>query len=282
MTDSTKVNTTVTELYGSSDPSYTTIRLSNGGAGATGVLRALAEDYLRMDDVKNVNVGWLRNLSRNGLEALATGHADIALTYERDQEHDFIAKHEGKDVGCIFNGHWAIVGPKGSKVTQGKGEEAAKTALKEISEDNSINFLSRDDGSATHCKELELWQLAGVIPDSHPMFKEARYKRHQVFPQETLRLADELNAFLIVEWGSWLSFRNSLKNTQIYVVGGKTLLNPCHCMVVAKNASVSHIKHFLDYLTSARAQTLLKHYGEEKIGEPLFTPAVQIDFDAWA
>ena len=42
-----------------------------------------------------------------------------------------------------------------------------------------------------------------------------------------------------------------------------------------------HVQKFLDYLISERAQGVIKHYGEEKYKEPLFTPAAQMDFDAW-
>lgn len=114
------------------------------------------------------------------------------------------------------------------------------------------------------------------------MFKETRYKRHQVFPAEVLRLADEYGAFTIIDWATWLSFRATTKNTQVYVCGGKLLLNPCHAIAVEKNVAVSaHVQKFLAYLTGARAGGVVKHYGEEKYGEPLFTPATQIDFDAW-
>lgn len=124
--------------------------------------------------------------------------------------------------------------------------------------------------------------LVGSEPEKHPMFKEERYIRQKVFPQQALQLADEKNAFTIVDWATWLSFRASTKNTQVYVVGGKLLLNPCHAIVVEKNATAKpHIMKFLNYLASERAQNVLKHFGEEKYGEPLFTPAAQMDFDAW-
>ena len=67
-----------------------------------GVLRAIAEDYLRKDVVQDVNVGWLCNISRNGLVALANGDADIALTYERDQEEVFIAERGGMLYTCLL------------------------------------------------------------------------------------------------------------------------------------------------------------------------------------
>jgi len=290
MIDSTKVNTTVTELYtkpNTKPPTTTTpaIRISNGGAGPTGVLRALAEDYLSDSAIgDDVTVGWYRNISRNGLAALAQGHADVALTYERDQEQAFFAQHGGRDIGCVFNDHFIIIGPKSDVgVPKGKGDQAAINAFKAIAQSHSktVSFLTRNDGSATHCKEMELWKLAGMDKDKDEMFSnEERYRKHSVFPQEAVRLTDEFHAFSVTDVGTWLSFQSTTKNTEIYVCGGKILLNACHGIVPGHELS-PQVEDFLKYLVSDKAQKVIAHFGEDRFGVPLFTPAAQMDFAHW-
>src|SRR4051812_40406692 len=57
------------------------IRLSNGGAGPTGLLRALAEDYLHSRH-KKFAIAWYKNMSKNTLYELEHGVVDMALAYE--------------------------------------------------------------------------------------------------------------------------------------------------------------------------------------------------------
>ena len=75
-------NSVPKEVYGSGPIK---LRLGNGGAGPTGILRVLAEDYLKLRQA-DFSIAWYQNISHMNLSALRRKDIDIALTYERDQE----------------------------------------------------------------------------------------------------------------------------------------------------------------------------------------------------
>lgn len=90
MADSTKIVLTPTEIYGTG---ATTITLSTGGAGDTGIFSALADGFFETNP--DTRIAWVRNISRVrrfqpvpltgqiSLSLVAAGAVDIALTCAR-------------------------------------------------------------------------------------------------------------------------------------------------------------------------------------------------------
>ena len=263
------------EVYG--DPKHNIkIRLGNGGAGPTGILRALAEDYLQQSG-NNYAIAWYQDISPNTLKQLQNGIIDIALVYEKTQGKAAMKQGWATGYSVIFNDHFLIVGPKQNPAKIKKADSTTIAFLK-ISRlgktKNEAVFLSRDDDSGTNIKEKSIWQMARLKPWES---ENAWYFKYHVFPKEALLYADKNSLYTLTDWGTWLSNEKDLNNSQIFLQGKKELLNPCFALL-GKNPS-PEVLDFLKYLKSKRAQKLIADFGKDKYeGRALFTPAKQANF----
>jgi hypothetical protein len=82
-TDTRIVSLVPKEIYGAKTENIK-IRIGNGGAGPTGILRALAEDFIK-DSGVDYSIAWYQDISPNTLKQLKNGTIDIALVYEKSQ-----------------------------------------------------------------------------------------------------------------------------------------------------------------------------------------------------
>lgn len=263
------------EIYGKKNAEIK-IRIGNGGAGITGILRALSEDYLKVSGNKFA-IAWYQDISINTLQQLKTGNIDIALVYERSQNETAQKEGWGSNYTRIFNDHFLVVGPKRNPARLEESDSPV-TAFKKIYANGEKNketiFLSRDDNSATNVKEQSIWQAANLKPWNGN--KKWYYKYH-VFPKDALLYADKNALYTVTDHGTWLANKNSLSNTKIYVSGNKSLINPCFALL-GENPSKEALA-FLNYLKSDRAQKLIANFGKGQYdGQAFFTPAQQLDF----
>jgi ABC-type tungstate transport system permease subunit len=271
--DTRKLSTAPREIYGDQD--NIGLRIANGGAGETGILKFLAEDFLQKTG-KNYGIAWYRDITINALKHLKNGTVDIALVYEKSQGD--AAQEEGwaTNYAVIFNDHFLIVGPKENPVKIDKFDSVT-IAFSKISEFGKVTnqpiFLSRADESGTNSKEKSIWKAIGLEPWNQ---SSKWYLKDPTFSKEALLYADKEMLYSITNWGTWLPTKNDLENSTIYLRGGKALLNPCFALL-GKNPSKDALE-FLEYLESPRAQKIIAEFGKEEYGQPLFTEAAQQDF----
>jgi tungstate transport system substrate-binding protein len=131
-------------------------------------------------------------------------------------------------------------------------------------------FVSRGDRSGTHFAELEIWKLAGIDIAKE---KGAWYRDTGQGMGPALNTAAGMNAYLLADRGTWLSFKNR-GELAIDVEGDKRLYNQYGVMLVnpAKHPKVKKEmgQAFVDWLLSAEGQKAIADY---KInGEQLFFP----------
>lgn len=266
--DTRLLSTKPKEIYGNTKNIQ--IRIGNGGAGPTGILRALSEDFLKEGD-KKYGIAWYQDISPNTLKQLKQNVIDMALVYEKHDGEKALNEGWATSYTVIFNDHFIIVGPKKNPAKL-KNKDLAAEAFTKIAETKS-NFLSRDDNSGTNVKERGIWKEANLEP-----WKEGNiwYLKHPTFPKDALLQADKNSLYTITDWGTWLSNYTSMKNSVIYVRGGESLLNPCFALL-GKSPS-DEVLEFLTYLKSERAQEIIENFGEEDFGSPLYTKAQQMDF----
>lgn len=274
-TDTRQISTTPKEIYGPKNTEIK-IRIGNGGAGPTGILRALAEDYLQTTD-KNYSIAWYQDITINTLSQLKNGRIDVALVYEKQQANTGIKEGWATNYTPIFNDHFLIVGPKSNPAKLGKSDSPA-AAFQKISELGEKNltpiFVSRDDNSGTNVKEQSIWELAKIKPWEGEV---NWYSKQHVFPSDALIYANKNSLYTITDFGTWLSNSTKLRNSKIYLRGGTTLLNPCFALL-GKNPSTEAVD-FLNYLKSERGQKIIAEFGKNKYaGKALFTKASQLDF----
>jgi len=278
-TDTRIISSEPKEIYGGTKENIQ-IRIGNGGAGPTGILRALAEDYLR-ESGKKYSIAWYQDISINTLSLLKKGTIDIALVYEKSQAN--AAQKEGwaTHYSPIFNDHFLIVGPKKNPAKLSNSDSIQEIFLKisNLGEEKSApTFLSRDDNSGTNVKERIIWEAVSLRPWKVDQKGGSKwYFKYHAFPQDALLYSNKNLLYSITDWGTWLSNKEQASDLEIFSQGGKGLLN--HCFALLGNKPTKESLAFLDYLKSERAQNLIAEFGKDKYnGLALFTPAHQLDF----
>ena len=247
--------------------------LSNGGAGALGLVRALAEDYLSTLPTP-FSITWTCNHSRNTQLALLRDYIDIALTYERDQEQ--LAAQEGWSVttGCVFHDHFVLAGP----ISDPAGVRHARNleeGMQRINNEKSL-FHARSDASATMWKERALWEFAGL----RPWEDEGAAIWYRTFlhnPADALKGADDAGAYLLTDRSTLLrqTGLQTITKTTVFFEPQKDndlLMNSCYALHgKSMSPDKAHaIESFLNYARSQRGQDIISNFGQTQVGAPLF------------
>lgn len=272
--DTRQVSHEPKEIYGNSNQEIG-LAIGNGGAGTTGILKILAEDFLKKTN-SHYQIAWYQDISPNTLKQLKNSVIDIALVYEKEEREQALKEGWASNYTPIFNDHFIIIGPKENPANITK-KDSLRATFKKIStygQENSQNiFLSRDDNSGTNVKEKTIWSAISLEPWKTD--NEWYYKFH-TFPKEALLKADKEHLYTITDWATFVSNRESLTNSVIYVQGGEQLLNSCFALL-QKNPNKNALD-FLNYLKSKRAQDIIANFGKDKFGDALFTRANRKEF----
>lgn len=143
------------------------------------------------------SIEWICNHSRNTQLALLNGYIDIALTYERDQEHLAASEGWSRTAGCVMHDHFCFAGPADDPAGV-RGTKSLSDALTRIEQAEAL-FHSRADASATMFKERGLWQGIGRQPWEHldDASVSSWYKTSVLTPADALKKADHEGAYLL-------------------------------------------------------------------------------------
>jgi len=196
------------------------------------------------------------------------GEADVLLVHSPDAEKKFIAEGYGINRRLIMHNDYIIVGTSNdpSKI---KGLKSSSEAFKKISSEKTL-FISRGDNSGTHSKEKAIWKVAGINPEG-----EKWYQQTGLGMGQTLNVAAEKKGYTLADRGTYLALKKNL-NLDILVEGDAILLNIYHVIEVnpAKwpKVNVAGGKAFADFMVSKEAQDIIKTFGVDKFGSPLFFP----------
>ena len=201
------------------------------------------------------------------LEMARRGDADVVFVHDTAAEEKFVAEGFSSKRQPVMYNDFVLVGPKPDPA-QLKGRDIA-AALKKLQGTPSV-FISRGDKSGTHAAELRLWQAAGVDLAKH---KPAGYRECGCGMGPALNMGSSLNAYVLTDRGTWLSFKNRGDLT-ILVEGDKRLFNQYGVMVVnpAKHPQVKAAlaQQFADWVVSAAGQQTIADYKID--GQQLFFP----------
>jgi tungstate transport system substrate-binding protein len=214
-------------------------------------------------DVKVVAQG-----TGQALDTARRGDADVVFVHARSAEEKFLSEGFGVKRYPVMYNDFVLIGPK-SDPAGIKGGKDIVAALKTI-KTKAAPFISRGDRSGTHIAELKLWKVAGIDIEAD---KGAWYKSIGQGMGAALNTASGLNAYVLSDRGTWLSFKNRGDLT-IVVEGDKRLFNQYGVMLVnpAKHPTVKKElgQQFIDWLVSPEGQHAIAGY---KInGQQLFYP----------
>ncbi len=203
-------------------------------------------------------------------EALAMGRrgdADVLLVHSKAAEDEFMAQGFGSLRLDVMYNDFVLVGPPADPA--GIRGLPAADALKRIAGTGAL-FVSRDDRSGTHARELGLWKQAGIDPAGKPWYVATGQGMG-----ETARVASEKRACTLADRGTFLALGKSL-DLAILVEGGEELRNSYRVIVVSPEkhpkARAAEARRFAEWLVTPEAQKAIGAFGREKFGQPLFVP----------
>lgn len=214
-------------------------------------------------DVKVVAQG-----TGQALDTARRGDADVVFVHAKPQEEKFVADGFGVKRFEVMYNDFVLIGPKSDPAGVG-GTKDIVAALKAIKE-KGVPFVSRGDRSGTHAAELALWKLAGI---DIAAAKGPWYRDIGQGMGAALNTASSMNAYVLADRGTWLSFKNR-GDLVIAVQGDDKLFNQYGVMLV-NPAKHPHVKKelgqaFVDWLVSAEGQKAIADYKIE--GQQLFFP----------
>lgn len=197
------------------------------------------------------------------------GNCDVVLVHAPQAEEQFVAGGWGVNRRPVMYNDFLLLGPPADPARL-KGVRSPVTAVQKISATGSL-FVSRGDNSGTHAKEKALWQAAGIEPSG------AWYRSVGKGMGQTLIMANELNAYVLVDRGTAIKFRGKLSLAPV-LEGHKRLHNP-YRIIAVNPARHRHVKYddvlkFIDFLVSEECQSLIGGYrlGGEILFHPWPTP----------
>jgi tungstate transport system substrate-binding protein len=196
------------------------------------------------------------------------GDADVVFVHDRPAEDKFVAEGFGVDRRDVMYNDFVLIGPKQDPAKIAGGNDVA-AAFRKIA-DAKAPFVSRGDKSGTHAAELRYWKDAAVDPTTG---KGDWYRETGSGMGPALNTASSMNAYILSDRGTWLSFRNP-GDLVVLVEGDPKLFNPYGVMLV-NPAKHPHVKTaegmaFIDWLTSPEGQAAIASYRIN--GKQLFFP----------
>lgn len=206
-------------------------------------------------------------------EAIAMGQrgeADVLLVHSRAAEDKFVRDGYGIDRRDVMHNDFVVIGPEDDQA--GIAGLTAVDAYTAISENEAL-FVSRGDDSGTNKKEITIWSEAEIIPEGKWYIESGQGMG------ATLRIADEKQAYTMTDRGTYLSQQASL-SLIILVEGDEILLNPYGVIPVNPekhkdiNINYKGAVAFAEFITGEEGQSIIKEFGVDEYGQPLFYPDV--------
>ena len=195
------------------------------------------------------------------------GDADVVFVHDKVAEELFVSQgFSDKRQEVMFN-DFVLLGPKTDPAKIAGGKDI-QVALKKIADSKSA-FVSRGDKSGTHAAELRYWKGSGVEVNANlPWYKETGSGMGPA-----LNTASGMNAYILADRGTWLSFKNR-GDLAILVQGDPKLFNQYGVMLVSSekfpNVKKADGQAFINWLVSKEGQDTIASY---KVGgEQLFFP----------
>jgi tungstate transport system substrate-binding protein len=214
-------------------------------------------------NVKEIAVG-----TGQALELGRLGNVDVLLVHAPQAEEEFVAEGYGVSRQLVMHNDFIIVGPADDPASAADADDALE-ALRSIA-DSDATFISRGDDSGTHKLELALWQELGLDPTGEGWYLESGQGMGA-----TLQIANQRDAYTIADRGTYLALLEHL-DLLVLLEGDPRLLNIYHVMQVNPDrfdgVNAAAAAAFVAFLVSGEGQAIIRDFGVEEFGQPLFIP----------
>lgn len=205
------------------------------------------------------------------LEKARKGGIDLVIVHAKSLEEKFVKEGYGIERIPLMYNDFVIVGHPGDPAGI-RGIKDAAPAFKKIAE-KKVLFISRGDKSGTHIAELNVWEKTGLKPGGDWY---SIYEKGSEGNSSTLKYTSKMSAYTIIDRATYLSLKKEI-TLDILVEGDDILLNYI-TLIPVNPKKIKEINHkdamtFVKWLTSLnKGQKIIKDFGVEKFGSPLFFP----------
>jgi tungstate transport system substrate-binding protein len=230
-----------------------------------GIVSALEEAFTKKTGivVEHIGAG-----TGQALKMAETGKYDLVLVHAKALEEKFVADGFGTKRYDLMYNDFIVLGPANDPAAI-RGMKDAAAALRKIADAKAL-FITRGDKSGTHVKELEVWKKASIEPQGtwYSVFEQGTRGN-----APTLSHASEKQAYIIMDRATYITMKSKI-SLQVLVERDDILLNYITLIPVnpAKFSTVHHAEamQFIEWLQAKEAQTIIRDFGKDKYGEPLF------------
>ncbi|MEF9943886.1 MAG: substrate-binding domain-containing protein [Burkholderiaceae bacterium] len=238
--------------------------LATGSPGELGLLEVLAEDFARENQA---TVKWFKAGSGAAMRLLKERKVDMVLAHAPAAERQAVADGWAKGRVLIGSNEFWIVGPASDPAGIAQAADAA-AALRRIQE-SGAKFVSRGDNSGTHQKENEIWRAAGLAPGG------AGYIVTKDFMTASMKRANDEGAYFLTDSSTFIAERKAMPALRLLFRGGEIMANPYHTLYLSEaTPGAATALRFGAYLNSDKVQALMRNFGREPYGEPMYYDAV--------
>ena len=244
------------------DASRTVVVGSTTSLYDTGLLDTLVAAFETVHpdlNVRVVSVG-----TGPALELGRRGDADLLLVHSPPAELEFMRAGQGRSRTTFMRNDFVIAGPAEDPAGIGDLEdrEPGLAALRRVAS-AEVPFVSRGDDSGTHMKELALWEAAGAAP-AGDWYLEAGQGMGA-----TLTLASERKAYVLTDRSTLTVLSDVLELSEL-ATGGAAMENLYSVMETTAGGNPEGAAVLKAWLLGDVALGLIRIYGEERFGRPLF------------
>ena len=202
------------------------------------------------------------------LKMAEEGNADVLLVHAPSSEQALMDAGWGKDRMLVMHNDFVIVGPADDPAGI-RGTATAVEAFQKIFAAGAT-FVSRGDDSGTNKMELSLWSKANEDPKGAEWYVESGQGMGA-----TLTIASEKTAYTLTDRATYLANKANF-SLEILVESDAALLNVYHVITVnpVKWSKVNYdgAVAFAKFMTSPETQNIIKDFGVDTFGQPLFFP----------
>ena len=201
----------------------------------------------------------------------AEGNADILLTHAPASEEALVKEGAVSRRIEIMDNYFVIAGPAGDPAQVSEAPSATE-AMRKIHQ-SKASFVSRADDSGTHKKESQLLREAGLDPQQTP----SSWTRTGSGMGASLLVAGQRQAYILSDIGTFLAFRDRIDLVPLSS-NSPDLKNIYSVLIVDAQrfprVRADEARQLAEYLQSPEAHALIKAFGLERFGQPLFSPRV--------
>jgi tungstate transport system substrate-binding protein len=231
----------------------------------TGLLDVLNKKF---ELENNVNISTLCEGTGKAIATGELGAADVVMVHAVQAELKAVANGSFINRSYMMYNYFVIIGPENDPAGIRNASSAADAFGKIASKQSP--FISRGDESGTHVMEKSIWKAANITPAG------IWYQSVGKGMGDTIIMADTEEGYTLSDRGTYLSMKDKIKLGILFESDQKYLFNPYHVMAV-NPAKFPNVKYdlalkYIRYVLSPQGQDIIRNYGKDKYGEPLFVP----------